>query len=234
MFVHDLAGKTFGTWSVLSRAPSEGKGSLWFCRCSCGAERVIRGGALARGATRSCGAFRCKKAKAMLGGPRVRDNRDRKQDRTGRVRWKRDGYFSWRGMIARCTDATRDDYRDYGARGVTVCERWAASLDAFLEDMGPRPSKIHSVDRYPNQSGNYEPGNCRWATPIEQAQNMRSNILLTHAGETLVLSEWARRRGIKPATMFGRLRMGWPVARVIDTPARYKRKKATSAEAPVA
>jgi hypothetical protein len=74
-------------------------------------------------------------------------------------------------MWQRCTDSTLPSWKYYGARGISVCERWK-SLEAFVEDMGRRPSLRHSIDRI-NNDGNYEPGNCRWATPLEQAQNKR-------------------------------------------------------------
>src|SRR5262245_33615736 len=81
----------------------------------------------------------------------------------------------WRGMIRRCENPNDSRYEDYGARGISVCARWRDSFEAFAEDMGPRPSPDHSIDRYPNNNGNYEPGNCRWATQKQQARNMRTN-----------------------------------------------------------
>lgn len=82
-------------------------------------------------------------------------------------------YGSWRAMIKRCEDPKHDSYQWYGARGISVCERWRRSYSAFISDMGPKPTPDHSVDRYPDADGNYEPGNCRWATREEQAQNKK-------------------------------------------------------------
>jgi hypothetical protein len=82
----------------------------------------------------------------------------------------------WKRMRQRCTDPNCDDYADYGGRGITVCDRWRDSFEAFLEDMGPRPSKRHSIDRVDGTKG-YEPGNCRWALPTTQAQNRRGVVL---------------------------------------------------------
>lgn len=84
-------------------------------------------------------------------------------------------YRSWQMMLARCTNPRFHAYRRYGARGVSVCERWR-SFENFFAHMGQRPSRAHSLDRYPNRDGNYEPGNCRWATAEEQQQNRNDNV----------------------------------------------------------
>lgn len=103
-------------------------------------------------------------------------------------------------------------YRD---RGIVVCQRWREDFAAFLADMGPRPSPKHSVDRIDNDRG-YEPGNCRWATVLEQARNTRRNVLLTHGGVTLCVAEWAERTGVHATTILRRIRCGVPVARALD------------------
>lgn len=108
-------------------------------------------------------------------------------------------------LIARCEDQKNKRYKDYGGRGVTVCERWRNSPQAFLADVGQRPSPKHSLDRYPNVNGNYEPGNVRWATSKEQNRNMRTNRLVTAFGETLCLAEWAERYGVNRWTLDRRI-----------------------------
>jgi len=89
-------------------------------------------------------------------------------------------YRIWAGMIQRCTNPKVPGWKWYGAKGVSVCEKWASSFRAFLEDVGERPSDKHSIYRFPNPCGNYEPGNVRWATSKQQAQNTRKKFLLTN------------------------------------------------------
>lgn len=114
-------------------------------------------------------------------------------------------YVAWVSMKTRCHNPRSLNYRGYGSRGIKVCVRWLHSFANFLADMGPRPSKLHSLDRIDND-GNYNPGNCRWATHVEQQQNTRNNRRLTYNGETLCLSEWARRLGIGRTSLRCRLR----------------------------
>jgi hypothetical protein len=101
---------------------------------------------------------------------------------------------AWRGMLARCRNPRHPSYKNYGGRGITACERWN-SFENFLDDMGKRPSPKHSLDRIDN-NGNYEPGNCRWATRREQANNTRMNRFVTFDGRTMTLAQWARETGI--------------------------------------
>jgi hypothetical protein len=131
---------------------------------------------------------------------------------------KRPEYGSWRAMKDRCLNPRHSAYDRYGGRGVTICERWLTFAN-FFADMGPRPTPEHSLDRV-DANGNYEPENCRWATDAEQNQNSRKNRFLTHDGQTLCVSEWARRIGIKAATLEQRLNLGWSVERALTAPLR--------------
>lgn len=108
---------------------------------------------------------------------------------------KRPTYAAWCSAKERCYNARHKKYPLYGGRGVRMCDRWRASFESFLADMGERPGACYSLDRFPNKEGNYEPGNCRWATISEQNSNKRTNTFITHGGETRTLSEWSRLLG---------------------------------------
>jgi hypothetical protein len=129
-------------------------------------------------------------------------------------------YTSWAGMIQRCGNPNNPNYAGYGGDGVTVCERWRNSFEAFLADMGPRPSPAHSLDRYPNREGSYEPGNVRWATDAEQTRNQRTNHLLTIDGVTRCLEDWSRISGISRRTVDYRLKRGLGAREAIFNPPR--------------
>lgn len=116
-------------------------------------------------------------------------------------------YTAWLGMIDRCERPANKAWPDYGGRGIKVCARWRNGFPAFLEDMGKKPSKQYSIDRKDND-GNYEPGNCRWATSKEQNNNKRSNRLICARGETKTLTEWARISGRTAGTIWARLARG--------------------------
>lgn len=126
----------------------------------------------------------------------------------------------WGRMVQRCINPNARDYPMYGGRGVTVCDRWR-TLANFIADVGPRPTRQHSIDRYPDKNGNYEPGNVRWATPTEQANNTRRNRLLTAFGKTQTMAQWARETGITQDALEQRLRtLQWPIERALTTPNR--------------
>lgn len=123
-------------------------------------------------------------------------------------------YWIWSGMIDRCSNPNNKSYSRYGAKGIFVCSRWL-TFDNFYEDMGDPPSSQHSIDRYPNPAGNYEPSNCRWATSQEQARNKVKTIYLTYLGETKCLPEWAETSGISLKKIEERFRRGYSPARVL-------------------
>ena len=127
-------------------------------------------------------------------------------------------YKAWNNARNRCHNPLAHAYADYGGRGIVMAERWRESFEAFLEDMGRRPGPNYSLDRYPDNDGNYEPGNCRWATRREQAQNRRSTKLITAGGETLCVSEWERRNGMSHHCINNRLKRGWHAEDAVTAP----------------
>ena len=133
-------------------------------------------------------------------------------------------YVCWMSMRLRCSDPRTNGYARYGGRGIRVCNAWADSFEAFLREVGPRPSRRHQIDRIDNSKG-YEPGNVRWATREEQGQNRRTNVNLTYDGRTQCIAVWAREMGTTSATLATRLRAGWSVERTLSTPVdrRYSR-----------
>lgn len=126
-------------------------------------------------------------------------------------------YESWRGMNERCNNPNHNRYDLYGGRGIVVCERWR-KFENFLEDMGLKPSPTHSIDRYPNKDGNYEPVNCRWATDAEQVRNNSRTHFIEHNGIRLCLTDWALRVGMKRNTLQSRLRLGWNIEDALNAP----------------
>ena len=125
----------------------------------------------------------------------------------------------WDSMKTRCTNPRSGNYKNYGGRGIKICDRWLHSFEAFAEDMGPRPSAAHSLDRI-DVDGDYEPKNCRWATWKQQGRNRRTNVFVTIGNETKCLAEWAEESGIEYATVTKRIREGWEPALAVFTPAR--------------
>jgi hypothetical protein len=127
-------------------------------------------------------------------------------------------------MIARCYKPNTRHFHNYGGRGIRVCESWLNSFEAFLADMGPRPSSRHTVDRI-DGDGHYEPANCRWATPTEQGRNTRQNVVLNIDGESLCVSAWAERVGVSQQLIKDRLRLGWVAKEAVFTPPHPIRKE---------
>ena len=184
---NDLSGRTFGRLEVLSRAPNKGPKVRWICRCSCGKKREVAATSLTSGKSLSCGCLR----KELLSA----DNNQTTHGMTGSPE-----YMSWWSMKQRCLNPNTINYRNYGGRGITICERWLNSLENFLVDMGRRPEGT-SLDRHPNPNGNYEPGNCRWANRKQQGRNKSNSRYLAAFGATGTLSDWVECSGIPKTTL---------------------------------
>lgn len=123
-------------------------------------------------------------------------------------------FKTWLHIKERCGNSNCQSYKDYGARGISVHPLWVDSFEEFFEYMGKRPSSDHSIERIDN-NGNYEPGNCKWATKMEQMANKRSNVYLSFDGSTKHVAEWSRETGIKSATILWRIKKGWSTERIL-------------------
>jgi hypothetical protein len=187
-------GERFTKLTVISEPWLENSRRWVTCRCDCGAEVVVRINSLLMGNTKSCGCLQKDK---------VRARNHRHGDAVSGTRSAE--HRAWSQMKDRCANPNRPDWKNYGGRGIRVCERWIGSFENFLVDMGRRPGPQYSIDRIAN-NGHYEPENCRWATKTDQARNNRRNRLLTYNGETLLLTDWARKLGIGVSGLHARLR----------------------------
>lgn len=135
-------------------------------------------------------------------------------------------YQTWTNMLARCLDPKDIGYKRYGAKGIGVCDRWL-KFEHFFADMGHRPTKNHKIDRIRNAEG-YAPGNCRWATARESAQNRSNNALIEYDGQLICRSELARRFGLNECTLRDRLKRGWPLQEALETKPNISASLATS------
>lgn len=199
-------GQKFGRLVVVDQyaLPTVNGGRAWICLCECGNYTLLPGYKIYKRLTRSCGCLQ----------------RDVAAERTtvhGNFATHRSEYIAWDVMIRRCHDPKHGAYYRYGARGITVCEEWRNSFDRFLQDMGPKPSPTHSIDRVDNSRG-YEAKNCRWATKKEQAWNRKTNTLVTHAGQTKPVSQWAYEVNMPPECLRNRLYYGWSVEDALTFP----------------
>ena len=184
--------------------PSGNRIRYWRCICDCGTEVVVPHGSLRNGETKSCGCLR----RELVA------QKNAKHGRSGLPE-----YQVWQDMKRRCLNPKSKSFSIYGGRGISVCERWQTSFEHFHADMGARPFATATIERVDN-NGNYEPGNCRWATRREQMNNVRKNVILTVDGESATLAEWARRTGMNHASILGRLAKGWDTKRALTTPPR--------------
>ena len=195
------SGDKFGRLTLLHSFVENGR-RKWLCRCNCGNEKIILQQSLPGGNTKSCGCLRVER-NFVHGGYYLPE------------------YGIWAGMKNRCCRPKSRDYEFYGGRGIIVCERWMNSFQNFYADMGSRPSKSHSLDRIDGNK-NYEPSNCRWATPSEQNNNKRDNHLITFRGETLNETEWRRKLGFGVGIIRQRLKNGWSVEKSLTTPSQRR------------
>jgi hypothetical protein len=189
----DLTTQTFGLLTVLGRAPNNKRGrAQWICACSCDQKTItVAGCALLSGRTQSCGCFRRRHGGASGQYPVE--------------------YSAWANMLDRVYNERNPQYKNYGGRGLSVCNRWRFGEDdqsgflCFLEDMGQKLHPKLSIERR-NNDGNYSPENCYWGTKKEQSNNTRRNVFFTFHGETQTLAQWCRKFGWERKRLRDRLR----------------------------
>lgn len=195
-------GSVFGRLTVLEEFRNKGSRIRRLrCLCSCGKESTPELKSVVKGTSKSCGCYQAELAGFACRTHGLSDLPE---------------HAVWEGVLARCNNHNSASYHNYGGRGIEVCDRWY-SFQSFYEDMGPRPSPQHSIDRI-NNDGNYEPGNCRWSTWSEQGRNRRSNVNIEFNGVTQTITEWARTLGIDRKTLRRRLKCGWSISDTLTRP----------------
>lgn len=208
MPTNDLTGRTFDRLTVVGRAEARpgAHTSFWVCRCRCGTVKTVSATALKQGYTRSCG---------CLHRERVRTCRH----------FNHRLYHVWQDMKQRCSNPNSQYYHRYGGRGISVCEEWA-DYDAFFRwAMKSGYQSGLTIDRIDND-GNYEPSNCRWATPMENTNNRANTRRVTFQGQTHTLTEWAEITGIPRRTIRYRYEAGKAPEDILNTVNRARRQAA--------
>jgi hypothetical protein len=209
--LRNLQGEKFGRLTPIEILPERVQGRVaWLCECECGARLSVESVRLTSGNTKSCGCYRVDRG--VTHGKSTRTHGAWSGNRPT-PEWT-----AWSQMRYRCERPTHAQWLDYGGRGIAVCQRWRDSFEAFLSDMGPRPTPRHSIDRIDNDRG-YAPGNCRWATASEQNKNRRERqpviVSVTIDGETLSLDLALARYGVHRRTFYARVRAGSTIAEAL-------------------
>lgn len=195
-----LQGKKFNRLLVLQEQGKNKLGNiLWLCQCDCGAKTIVQGRFLKKGLIKSCGCYAKEKLKQRLTTHGLTGHPLRNV---------------WNGIKQRCSNKNNLEYKNYGARGIKVCERWLIFKN-FYDDIISGYIKGMEIERIDN-NGNYEPKNCKWATHRQQNRNKRTNHLLECNGQKLSLVEWGEKLNIKPNTILTRIRRGWEINKALE------------------
>lgn len=195
-----MKGKKFYRWTVLESAPPIKGVPAWLCRCECGTQKVIRQSQLRCGQSKSCGCLQRETAKMQM---------------TKHGGYKDKEYAIWSQMKGRCLYESHPEYKNYGARGITVCDRWM-EYPNFLKDMGRKPTTKHTLERIDNDKG-YSPENCRWASIKEQQRNKRTNRVVRYQNIKAPVVVHCERLNLSYRTVINRLWIGWDVDRALGT-----------------
>ncbi len=207
----EFVGRVFHFWTVISEHPTpKGKMRKVLCRCECGTIRPCVAADLKRGHSKSCGCHQKAVVSSVMGTHRLTNTTT---------------YRSWGNMKARCLRTTHPRYMDYGGRGITVCDRWANSFEAFVEDMG-HAMPGESIERRDNDRG-YCPDNCHWLPRPSQNRNTRASARLTVNGVTKIIADWSRKTGIRATLISRRKRLGWTDHEAVMTPVNRSNKLVT-------
>lgn len=202
MQVHDLTGQTFGKLTVVDRAPNNKRNrAMWNCVCQCGRSCLVLGSNLIQGKTHSCGCMVRKHGKAR----------------------KERLYNIWKGMRQRCRDTNSKDYKNYGGRGIRVCQEWNDYLVFREWALTHGYSDSLTIDRIDNNR-DYEPSNCRWASYQEQNNNLRSNSIVTYKGMEMTIAQLARMADMPYKLVLQRLSRGWTAEMAVTRPNQKEKK----------
>lgn len=210
---HLLAGRIFGRLTVLDKYEARGAVRFWLCHCECGNEKFIATASLTKGKAKACG------CRQFAGNHRTH----------GMTKTRIFGV--WKGMKTRCTNPNATGYKNYGGRGIKVCERWMESFENFYADMGATYQDELTIERSDN-NGNYEPGNCYWAAMLEQGSNSRKNVIIDTPQGSMHVAEAARISGIDLSTLYHRATNKWPVDRIFEPPKDMNNGKPTKRHKP--
>jgi len=200
-----ILGQKFNHLLVKELSHKVGSSEYYMCICVCGKERIVKKDRIIIGAVKSCGCIR--KPSSNIGHGCAKAGNETPEYRT------------WKGIRKRCHNPKSVGYKNYGGRGIKVCDRWS-KFENFLADMGQKPTPKHTIERRDN-NGNYEPNNCRWATVKEQNNNRRSNTKVTYNGQTKTISQWADELGFSWKTLYMRYKRHG--LRDFDKPVNFKR-----------
>lgn len=207
----DLTGKRFGRLVAVELSKRTSDGYYWRCQCDCGNEIEVYASSLHKGLTKSCGCL----IKDVL------SERNKKNAKHGMSRSRL--YRTYYGMKHRCYDPKDSHYKNYGAKGITICNEWLESFKAFQDwALANGYTDELTIDRIDNSKG-YSPSNCRWATKAQQVRNSSATKYYTYKGKTLCIADWAKEKGISKASLYQRLERGIPFEIAIEQP--YKRRK---------